>query len=49
MTKVTFNNEEMAKDYINGLFNCGMKTVKHIDLVSEGTFFVSGNDVYFAI
>ena len=49
MTKVTFNNEEMAINFIDGLFSSGLHAVETKEQIIVGTFCVIGNEVYFLI
>lgn len=47
MFKITFKNEKLAEDYINGLISSGMNTVSDIKELNEKSFCVIGSDVFF--
>lgn len=49
MANVTFKNEEMAINFIDGLFSAGLHAVASKDEIIIGTFCVIGNVVYFLI
>lgn len=49
MFKVSFNNEAIAQDYINGLIASGMYSVNNISEMSYNSFCVIGNEVYFIL
>ena len=49
MYKLTFKNNEMAINYIDGLFNSGLRSVESIEKIQNGYFHVKGNDIYICI
>ena len=49
MYKLTFSNNDMAINYIDSLFNSGLRPVENIEKIQNGFFHIKGNDVYICI
>ena len=49
MYKLTFNNDEMAINYVNGLFEAGLRLSDSIEKTGNGFFYIKGNDVYISV
>lgn len=49
MMKITFKNDDVARDYIAGLLNCGMHTINSPESLDDKALCVIGNDVYFVM